>query len=138
MSAKLPKRVVIDASVALKWYLPEEDSTRALVWYCAIRDRKIFAIAPDYLLFECANVLLKRHRVKPEYGKAIINDLGKLSIELIHLSTLRIDSVITLSDKYHTTVYDAIYLELARLTQTKLVTADALLLKNAKKLTIKL
>lgn len=129
MSAKLPKRVVIDASVALKWYLPEDDSKRARKWYEAIKNRKIFAIAPDFLLFECANVLLKRQKIKPHDTLSIIDDLQYLGIELVTIATLRVGSVIELSHKFDLTIYDAMYLELARLTNTVLVTTDSQLLK---------
>lgn len=129
MSAKLPKRVVIDASVSLKWYLPEYDSQRARKWYEAIKKSRIFAIAPDFLIFECANVLLKKHKITPSDTVSIIDDLKHLGIELVPSGTLRIEAIIDLSNQFGLTIYDAIYLELARLTDTVLVTTDSHLLK---------
>lgn len=135
---RISKRFVIDASVALKWYLPEKDSKRARKWYEAIKNNKIFAIAPDFLIFECANVLLKRHHLKLEDCIRVINDLKTIGIQTIPLSALRTDTVIQLADNYKITVYDALYVELARLTNINLLTADSELLKSVKKLTRKL
>ena len=48
--------LVIDASVAVKWVIEEEDTTQAL----ALRGRAL--AAPDLLIAECANILWKKVR----------------------------------------------------------------------------
>ena len=129
MTVTKSRRYVFDASVALKWYLPEDDSKEARQWYEAIKKGKIFALAPEFLLIECANALLKHHKLIKEDVTAIIDDLTNSGLELIPLSILRIDQIIALAERYNLTIYDAIYLELARFTDVKLITTDTSLLK---------
>jgi predicted nucleic acid-binding protein len=50
------ERLVIDASVAVKWVVPESDSARAEV----LLDHGL--VAPDLLFAECADVLWKKVR----------------------------------------------------------------------------
>ena len=50
------ERLVIDASIAVKWVVPEPDCDRAE----ALRDHPL--VAPDLLFAECANVLWKKVR----------------------------------------------------------------------------
>lgn len=52
-------KLVIDASVAIKWVVDEPGTTEAL----ALR-RKAKLIAPDLLIAECANILWKKARRK--------------------------------------------------------------------------
>ena len=56
MTLRPGERLVIDASVAVKWVVPEPDSDRAE----ALLDHAL--MAPDLLFAECANVLWKKVR----------------------------------------------------------------------------
>ena len=56
MTLRPGERLVIDASVAVKWVVPEPDSDRAE----ALLDHALGA--PDLLFAECANVLWKKVR----------------------------------------------------------------------------
>lgn len=46
------ERLVIDASVAMKWVVPEPDTAEAIVV-----QRRFTLVAPDLLMAECANML---------------------------------------------------------------------------------
>ena len=50
----VPERLVVDATVAIKWVVGEADSERA----ASVRGRRLFA--PDLLVAECANALWKK------------------------------------------------------------------------------
>ena len=52
----MSQRIVVDASVAVKWLIAEEHSALA----SALSDRQMSA--PSLLLVECANALLRRAR----------------------------------------------------------------------------
>ena len=54
--------LVIDASVAVKWLLPEDGREEALRLQDLYQDEKIDLIAPSLLGVEVANVLWKRAR----------------------------------------------------------------------------
>jgi predicted nucleic acid-binding protein len=51
---------VIDASVALKWFLTEEESNGADVLFEAFLKGRTDLLAPDVLLLEVANALWKQ------------------------------------------------------------------------------
>lgn len=116
------RRVVIDASVAVKWFLPEEDSDAARAF---LRDRHEL-LAPELLYAEAGSVLRKR-TLRGEFDSA-----GGLNA-LKWLMEIRIDirphkplaeSAWTISAKYGQSFYDSLYLALAVGTEIRLVTAD--------------
>lgn len=135
MKDKMSKLIVIDASVAIKWYIAEPDSLKAKIWYNRIQTGKILAVIPDYFYLECCNVFLKRYRIAQEECKAVLRDIEQLGLEVVPLSILKMSQVITLSSKYNITMYDAVYLEVARIAEAKVVTADEILALRAPKLT---
>jgi predicted nucleic acid-binding protein len=51
-----PERVVVDASVVVKWFIPEQGHANARELLLAARDRRVDLHAPDLLLAEVANV----------------------------------------------------------------------------------
>lgn len=73
---KVPPLVVIDASVAIKWFLPEKESEKAL----RIRDEHaegaIDLAAPDLLYYEVANVLSYRQGLERKQLREDMYDLG--------------------------------------------------------------
>ena len=82
---------VIDAGVAVKWFIPEEDSAiahRLLTRYLQGLDT---AIAPDLLISECGNVFWRRCRqgdITPEEAAESLDDLLMLNIPLVPASSL--------------------------------------------------
>jgi len=59
----MPRRtLVVDASVAVKWILPEEDTERALRLQESYQDEEIDLISPYLVVSEVANVVWKRQR----------------------------------------------------------------------------
>lgn len=116
---------MIDASVAAKWFVPEDDTDKAI----GLRDRFVEGgvdlVAPDLLVYEVVNAL----RYHPEIGSSMLQedvdalfsldlDLVPPSSELVRLSALR-------AREMEISIYDAAYVILAQETATSLVTADA-------------
>ena len=126
------EKIVIDASVAIKWFSEEEGSDRAL----AIRNehiegKKVMA-APDLLVYEVANAL----RFKPSYaplttGRAM-DDLFDLQLDLMVPSKDVVSRCSELAFKYGITVYDSCYLALGELLGSTVVTADNQLYNRAR------
>lgn len=114
--------LVVDASVAAKWFLPEVHSEDAL----RLLDEPYRLLAPDLLYSEVGNTLWKRV-VKKEISR-------KQSIEIIRaLETLPLVSFATkplvaaaleVACRTGRTVYDSVYLALAAHHDCRLVTAD--------------
>ena len=115
-------RVVVDASVAVKWLLPEELSTEA---------RRLLAteyelLAPDLLWAELGNVLWKRHRRREldhPTTVELLRDFSRVPLEL-HSTDRWAVAALELAIQHGVTVYDALYLALAAGTGCRLVTAD--------------
>jgi len=113
---------VVDASVALKWFFPEEGSEQA-VELAASRTR---LLAPRLIIVEVANALWKKVRAKPLPVGAAQQRLAALPRyfhQLLDLESL-VPSALASAAALDHPVYDLIYLEAARQEGAPLLTAD--------------
>jgi predicted nucleic acid-binding protein len=116
------KTMVVDASVAAKWFFPEEHSPAALRLLTGRRG----LTAPDLLVAEFGNLIWKRVRrreVTPEEATSIIRDFLRLPLTLISSVPL-LPSSLELALDTGRTVYDCLYLALALNRDAVLITAD--------------
>lgn len=115
-------RVVVDASVAVKWFLPEEDSDAARALLSAGHE----LLAPELLYAEAGSVLRKR-TLRGEFdasgGLNMLRWLMEIRIDIRSHKPLA-ESAWTISAKYGQSFYDSLYLALAVARETRLVTAD--------------
>jgi predicted nucleic acid-binding protein len=113
---------VIDASVVVKWFLPEPDAEAAR----RLRRGDLECEAPDLLLLEVANALWK-HVVRGALDQAIAREaIEALSVAPIHLRTVEFlfTEAFRLATEARRSVYDCTYLALAIEIGRPLVTAD--------------
>jgi predicted nucleic acid-binding protein len=111
---------VVDASVAIKWFIDEPDSDRAVT---LLRDP---IAAPDLLAPECANVLWKkvaRGELQTDEAEAIALALEGADIAL-HSTRPHLASATTIACALGRAAYDCFYLALAEKLQQPLITAD--------------
>jgi predicted nucleic acid-binding protein len=114
-------RIVVDASVAAKWFLNETHSPAAVR---LVGEHDL--LAPDLLLPELAQVIWKRTRrgeLTGEQGIAILRQLNRAPLT-IHSSALLIEIALEIALALARTVYDCLYLTLAIQQRCRLVTAD--------------
>ena len=121
--------IVVDASVVLKWFLPEihAEAARRLL------HQSHQYVAPDLLLPEVGNAVWKHVRrggLKRDEGRRLISDLADVAVETIATRDLIGDAwmIAVAADQ---TVYDSTYLALAVRLETQLITADERLAKSA-------
>ena len=122
------KTLVIDASVIVKWFLNEENSDIARLIRLDLEKGSMSIIIPELLLLEVSNSL-KYNKVKEKniiFANKILFDAGFMISKLNEEIMLK---TIENSIKYNITVYDALYVTLAQLHGTFLVTADKELYK---------
>ena len=115
-------RVVVDASVAVKWFVPEELSANAHRWLAP--DYEL--LAPDLLWAELGNALWKKHRrreLDPQTAGRLLRDFSRVPIEY-HASERWTESALDLAIRHGVTVYDGLYLALAAGNGCRVVTAD--------------
>lgn len=113
--------LVVDASVALKWVLLEQDRDRAIA---LLTEDEL--IAPDLLHVECANALTMRVR---RGLISAVNASDALHVVLnapvlIRSSASLVAKAHDLSLELQRTAYDSLYLALAVAEDAVLVTAD--------------
>ena len=115
-------RFVVDASVAIKWYLPEPNSADA--------DRLLSdgfqLLAPDLLFPEVGNILRKRvmrSEITVHKAQVILRALESLPLTLRPASVLA-ENAMTIACGLKRSLYDSLYLALALMADCRLVTAD--------------
>lgn len=118
---------VIDASVAAKWFLPDEPfSALALELLRSSTAGATDFIVPDLFFSECGNILWKaarRQRLSVEESEAAIQVIGDLQTRTVPASGL-LERTLQIARTYERTFYDSLYIALAVQQQTHLVTAD--------------
>ncbi|TNM65469.1 type II toxin-antitoxin system VapC family toxin [Aliirhizobium smilacinae] len=122
--------LVLDASIALVWFLPDEQS---LVADAALKLLDgASATVPDLFWHEMRNILMTSYRRKrlslPEVWHSMLR-LDQLNI----ITAPRSDSkqILTLAERHGLTAYDAAYLALAFETRLPLATLDNQLIAAA-------
>lgn len=113
---------VLDASVVVKWFVPEihSDAARALL------AQPHQYVAPDLLFAETANTVWKKTRrgeLTESQGRQLITDVGRVAVEAISCRVLAEDAH-ALASATGRTVYDSLYLALAIRLETRMITAD--------------
>jgi len=116
------RTLVLDACIAIKWYVPEVLSNTAL----DLAVTEPHWIVPDLFYPEVGNVLWKkvnRREIDEDTARDIMASLLALGIEVRATKPL-IDFAIGLACRFECTVYDGLYLALALEEECQLVTAD--------------
>jgi len=115
-------RVVVDASVAVKWYLEEDHAAPAR----RLLDGTYELIVPDLFFAEIGNVLWKRWRRGELDDDIIAETLAALDRVPCETRSARplLSGAMALATSLRRTVYDSLYLALAIDTGARLVTAD--------------
>lgn len=114
---------VIDASVIVKWFLDEKDSDKARILRTELAKENLILIVPDLLFLEVLNTL--RYKMVKKDGLIEANEiLSGLGLKIGRISKEIMSKVIENSIKYNITIYDAVYVTLAQMYGTFLITAD--------------
>ena len=124
--------VVIDASVLIKFYVPEVLSDKASHLLDAVKEGDLSFFAPDLIFPEAGNILWKKHRLK-ELSESEVNEITDAIILLplwVESSKALLPLATGIAMTYGITVYDAMYLALARIRETLMITADRKLFKR--------
>lgn len=115
-------RYVVDASVGIKWFLPEihsEAASRLPLLNASLH-------VPAFFHLEIGNVLSKRIRrneLTPEEGEAILKELQRIPLQK-HSNERLMKPAFTLAIQTRRSLYDCLYLALAEAIDGQVVTAD--------------
>ena len=129
------KRIVLDASVILKWFLADEEYGQSAL---GLLDKyvsfKLGIVAPSLLEYEVLNgfaIASKRGRI--EQGKVMMAIEGFLGLEIEQKNiSYGYPNIMHFSESFNLSVYDASYLAVADEEGIELVTADKNLFNKTK------
>jgi len=116
--------VIVDASVVAKWFIPEEDSDKAVKLRNRHIDGSLTLMAPDLIVYEVVNALTYHPEISDEAIREDIEALFMIDLELVPPSTELVASIADKARQLAISIYDSSYLVLAEITATNLVTAD--------------
>ena len=120
--------VVVDASVAIKWFLPEIHAEAAR----GVLAKRRELLAPDLIWAEVGNALWKQvHRAQliPETARGILQDFERFPLRTFPAKTL-LEPAWELAVRFRLTIYDSLYVALAVGRRCSLVTADLALCRS--------
>ena len=118
----MSETIIIDASVAIKWFVEEEGHERARS--LLVGGQRL--IAPDLVLIETVNIAWKK-RVQGAIDALSVAEIAQLlpsAFDAIVDSREVLASAARIAMKLHHPAYDCLYLALAEDRAVKLVTAD--------------
>lgn len=118
--------IVVDASVVVKWYIPEQHHEQARDLRDAYLDGRHELFAPSLLPFEVVNALKYSDHFDSEQLTTASTTLPEYGITL--LSYRKVGPVAEVATELDITLYDASYLALATTTEAIVYTADSRLL----------
>lgn len=114
--------LIVDASVAAKWFIDEEYGEAAL----SVIQEGHQLHAPDFLLLEMDSIICKwvrRNAITPAEGRDVRKALRHYPIRH-HPFVSVLDGAYVIAARTGQTIYDCLYLALAAALRGRMVTAD--------------
>src|SRR5260370_15664748 len=119
-------KLILDASIAIKWVLPEADSPKALALLDDVSKNVHELLASDTLPVEVAHALTRAERqglLTP--GEAAIKLIDVLATGPdLHAYMPLLPRAVELSSQFRIGVFDCLYVALAQREGCRVVTAD--------------
>ncbi|MHA1596080.1 MAG: type II toxin-antitoxin system VapC family toxin [Candidatus Asgardarchaeia archaeon] len=125
-------KVVVDASVVVKWFNVEEYGDKAVELKNAHVRGIVKVIAPVHLIYEVGNSIWKNRQLNVEDASNAIVLLLELNLELVSSSHKSIKRTMEIAREMEMTFYDASYVQLAEENKLTLITADEKQLEKSK------
>ncbi|HUP59155.1 MAG TPA: type II toxin-antitoxin system VapC family toxin [Thermoanaerobaculia bacterium] len=128
--------LVVDASVAFKWLIPdaaEQDVPAAKSLLVDHMEGRVEIAVPALLYYEVANILLfGRSRPPIEEAAEALNDLFSIPLEVVPPVSDAAAVALRLASAHGLSYYDAAYVALAETLDCILITADQRLERRAR------
>ena len=125
-------KYVIDSSVAVKWAIPEIDTSKALQLREDLRNAVHELLAPDAFAIEVAHALTRaerQRRIMVGQSKVFLTDILQTAPQLRPSFPL-LGRACDISSKMRIGIYDCLYVTLAEQEGCEFITADDKLVKN--------
>ena len=118
--------LIIDAGVLIKFFVPEVLSDKAEQLLARVGEGSVTLFAPDLIYAETGNTLWKKRRLK-ELTQSEVGKIADMIISIplkVEPSKALFPLAIDIAIAYEVTVYDALYLSMAKIYETQMITAD--------------
>lgn len=128
------RRLVLDASYAASWFLPDEQSRESEQLLAEVQAGKLTLCVPELWIYEMANLLRmagKRGRLDPETLREASLLLEEIPVERFSHAPSLMARWLALAERHGLSAYDAAYLELAERLNLPLKTLDQKLRRAA-------
>jgi predicted nucleic acid-binding protein len=125
-----PEKVVVDASVALKWYVTENWTEEALQMVDDYQKGKIDIASVTLMPFEVLNALRYAQGTNIMELQKVARSLEKLCMDLHQLEGQLSMRTMENALRYGITIYDSSYLSLGETQDAEVYTADMGLLRK--------
>jgi predicted nucleic acid-binding protein len=122
-------RLVVDVSVAVKWFLLGDEplKDRAVDLLARAIGGEVEFLVPDLFWVELGNVLWKaarRHRCTEAQAVESLLRARQLDLPAVPLSTQLLEQAFEIANRYGQSFYDSLYVATAVSQQATLITAD--------------
>ena len=118
--------IVVDSSVAIKWFVVEPYSDEARKILDEYKAGEINLLAPDLINAEVGNIVWKKHRLQAlnvEEAREIIDTFENITFTFTSCADL-LNKAYVLAIAHERTVYDMMYVALSQKENCQFVTAD--------------
>lgn len=119
-------QIVIDSSVAIKWFIAQDYSLEANKILDAYQAQQITLIAPDLIYAEIGNIVWKIQRFQGltnHEAEMILDLFQQIQLKIFPADELLKDAY-QFAVNYQRTVYDSLYVVLSIRENCKFITAD--------------
>lgn len=121
-------RLVIDASVVVKWFHEEAKTDKALILLEQINSGETTAFVPNLLLYEIANVLVRGIKQPLPEAHEAIDVLVDMPWHIVSPTTALLKDATHLANEHaKLSVYDAVYVTIALHHDAMVITDDSAL-----------
>ena len=135
METIVEKKLVIDASIGIKWFKFENENNleNALFLREKILNNEIAVFIPDLFLYEVLNTLLLNTGFTEEELNEALNTIYLMELQIINSDKDLLKRALSISYNYKVTYYDSLYISLAEVSNALLVTEDKKILSLREK-----
>ncbi|MEA5503242.1 type II toxin-antitoxin system VapC family toxin [Halotia wernerae UHCC 0503] len=128
----IPLRCVVDASVGIKQFIPDEPlMAKVDQLFAHLANPQTAIFVPDLFYIECGNIIWKYVRARLYAVADVPADLATLKsfpLRVVSTADLMADAV-TIALNYNISAYDASYVALSQQTSATLLTLDSKLIR---------
>lgn len=127
--------IALDASVAIKWFKPDEKSSSAIFYLEEHEAGRNPIFAPTLIRYEIINALRYSKKLTKIDLEKIISLLSRVNLSYVAPDDYLLTSSLEISLTADVSLYDASYVALAQRLDCPLITADKKLFNKAKDFT---